>query len=235
MRVEALAIALGCGFLTLGILGRGQLRQPWLLAALVGGAAVFPITLTLVNPIQALLASMFGWDANAYSATLGVGLAGVVITALLNEVFKLAPALLAWSASRERNNALAFGAAAGAGFAVVGAHQVLQLALIARTLPISSAAGFASALVQQFAFIVVNAATTALAAYGARRHRIIAYLLVAIAAESVFSALGLLFSLRTYSGTIWTLAAAAVGLALLAYTFTLSLAPRVAEGPSAAS
>jgi hypothetical protein len=224
MQVAAIGIALGYGLLTFVLLGRRRLRQSWLLAAAAGGALAFPVALALVNPIQVLLASLFRWDMDAYSTTLGIGLLGIVVAAIVNEILTLAPALLAWSLGGERGDALVFGAAAGAGFGVVGAHQVIVYALIARTLPIGSAVGFASALVQQFAFVTVHTAATALAAYGASRHRIGAFLAAAIGAESVLSALALLFSVRVYSGPVWTLAIAAAGIGglLLACTFVLS-------------
>lgn len=96
--------------------------------------------------------------------------------------------------------------------------------MIAHALPIGSAVGFASALVQQFAFVASHTAATALAAYGASPHRIAAFLAAAIGAESTRGALALLFSLRIYSGPVWTLAmtAAGIGGLLLAYTFVVS-------------
>lgn len=235
MRSVAIAIALGYSLLTLAILGHRRFRQPWLLAAFAGGALAFPVALGLVNSVQMLFASLFRWDTDAYSTTLGVGLLGAVIAAGVNEVCKLAPALLVWTVSREPADALAFGAAAGAGFAAVGAHQVLQFALLARALPVSSSGGFAFALVQQFAFVAVNTATTALAAYGVSQRRIGTYLTAAIASETAYSTLGLLFFLRVYAGLVWALAGAGVGLLLLTYAFILSLAPQVAKGPTAAS
>lgn len=235
MRVASVAIALGFALLTFLALGGRRLRHPWLLAAAAGGALAFPVALALQTPIQLLLASLFRWDMDAYSTSLGVGLLGIVITAIVNEVFKLASALLAWSVGGERGDALAFGAASGAGFAAVGASQVILFALIAHALPIGSSAGLVSALVQQFAFVAVHTATTALAAFGASRRRIGAYLSLAIAAEGVFSSLGLLFSLRVYAGSVWTIAGAGIGLLLLAYTCVLSLAPGTAKDPTAAS
>ncbi len=200
MQFAATGIALGYGLLTFVLLGGRRLRQPWLLASAAGGALAFPVALALVNPIQVLLASLFRWDMDAYSTSLGIGLLGIVIAAIVNEILKLVPALLAWSLGEERGDALVFGAAAGAGFGVVGAHQVIVYALIAHALPIGSAVGFASALVQQFAFVAAHTAATALAAYGASRHRIAAFLAAAIGAESTLGALALLFSLRIYSG-----------------------------------
>ncbi len=235
MSPVAIAIALGYGLAVLAILGRRYLRDPWLLAACAAGALAFPVATILANPIQLLFASVFGWDMDAYSTNLGIGLLGIVATASVNEVFKLAPALLVWSFSGERGDALAFGAASGAGFAIVGAHQVIQLALMARSLPVSSPSGFITSLVQQFAFVAMHAASTAMAAYGTTRRRIAPYLVAAILYESLFSVLGLLFSLRVYASVVWTVLAVGVGFLLLGYTFLLSLHPAAAERPTTAS
>ncbi len=236
MRAQAIIIAVAYGLISLTIVGRHHLKQSWLLAAFAGGAIAFPVALTVANLIQLLFASAFGWNMDASSTSLGIGLLGLVATAASNEVLKLAPALLAWSAARDPDGALIFGAAAGAGFGTVGASQVLQLVLIARTLPISSSAGFAAALVQQFAFVAMSTATTALAAHGAPRRRVGTYLGAAILAESLYGTLNLLFSLRVYTG-MWTLAAgnALVGVLLLVCAFILSLPHRMAEGPTTAS
>lgn len=90
MGPTAIAIAVGYGLAALGLLGRRRLGQPWLLAAGAAGALAFPVALLLANPIQALFASLFGWDMDAYSTSLRIGLVGVVATASVNEVFKLA-------------------------------------------------------------------------------------------------------------------------------------------------
>ncbi len=221
----ALAIATGYGLVTLSILSRGRLREPWLVGAAVSGAIAFPVVLLLGTPIQQLFAAVFRWDMDAYTTSLGIGLVGIAATATVSEVFKLAAALLVWSFSGERGDALAFGAGAGAGFGIVGAYQVILLALMARTLPISSPGGFAASLVQQFAFVAVSTATTALAAHGLARRRLGTYLAAAILGESVFAALGLLFTLRVYTNPVWTFLSVGIGLGLLACVFLLSLHP----------
>jgi len=221
MQPVAAAIALGYGLAALAILGYRTLRQPSLLAAFAAGAAAFPLTLVLANPIQLLAASLLGWNPDEANTTFGAGLVAVVITAAVNEVFKLAAALLVWSWGRERGAALAFGAAAGAGFAAVGAYQVVLLALAARTLPISSATGFTTSLVQQLAFVGVNAASTALAAFGMARRRTATFLVGAIAYEALFSALGLLYALRIYSSPVWTVLEVAAAGMLAATAFVL--------------
>lgn len=231
----AIAIALGYGLAALGILGRRRLREPWLLAAGVAGAIVFPVAMLLATPIQQLFASVFHWEMDAYTTSLGVGLVGIVMTAVVNEVFKLAPALLVWSFGGERGDTLAFGAASGAGFGIVGAYQVVSLALMARTLPISSQGGFEASLAQQFAFVFMNAATTALAAHGTVRRHIGTYLVLAILGEGLFNTLGLLFTLQVYGNLVWTALAVAVALVLLGYTFVLSLRPSAADQPPAVS
>jgi len=144
MSPVAIAIALGYGLAVLAVLGRRRLREPWLLAALAAGALAFPVALLLANPIPLFLASIFGWDTDAFSTNLGIGLVGIAAAAIVNEVFTLAPALLIWALNGERGDALAFGAASGAGFGIVGAYQVIQLALMARALPISVPSGSAN-------------------------------------------------------------------------------------------
>src|SRR5579875_1909657 len=131
MSSVAAAIALGYGLVWLALFGHRSGRQPWLLAAFTVGAVTFPVTVLLVTPIQALVASLAGWDIDAYSTALGAGVVGAVTSAAVNEVFKLAAALLLWSMAGERGEPVAFGAAAGAGFGAWGAHQVISLALAA--------------------------------------------------------------------------------------------------------
>ncbi len=235
MSLMAIVIALGYGLAALGILGRRRLREPWLLAAGVAGAIAFPVASLLATPIQSLFASVFGWDMDASSTSLAIGLVGIVTAAVVNEVFKLAPAMLVWSFSGERGDALAFGAASGAGFGIVGAYEVIFLALMARTLPISSPGGFDASLAQQLAFVFLNAATTALAAFGTARRSIGTYLALAIAGNSLFNTLGLLFTLKLYSSVVWTALAVGVALALLGYTFVLTLRPPASDQPPAAS
>ncbi len=231
----AIVIAMGYGLAALGILGRRRMREPWLFAAGVAGAIAFPVAMLLATPIQSLFASVFGWDMDAYNTSLVIGLVGVVTTAVVHEVFKLASALLVWSLGGEQGDALAFGAASGAGFGIVGAYQVIFLALMARTLSIGSQGGFEASLAQQLAFVFVNVATTALAASGTTRRRIGTYLALAIAGNSLFNTLGLLFSLKLYSSVVWTSLSVGVALVLLGYTFALSLRPSAPDQPPAVS
>lgn len=200
----AAGLALGYGLAAaVAVMGGSRSLRPWLLVAFAAGSIAFPLTVFLVFSIQLLLASLFGWGPDAIAMTLGPGLAGAVVTATVNEVFTLAAALLAWRLSRG-GAPYAFGAAAGAGFAVVGAYQVIHLALMARALPISSASAFGVSLLQQLAFVAANTASTALAALGAARGRGGAYLVAAILFQSVFLAFGLLYALRLYSNVVWT-------------------------------
>lgn len=221
MNSAAAAIALGYGFVLLALLGHRSRRRPWLLAAFGVGAVAFPVTVLLVTSVQSLVAALAGWDPDAYSTALGAGVVGAVTAAAVNEIFKLAAALLPWSASGDRGEPLAFGAAAGAGFAAWGARQVIYLALVARALPIGSWGGFVTSLAQQFAFVAVHSGATALAAFGVGRGRVGTYLGVAIAWEAAYSVLGLLFALRLYTSTTWTLLGLAVGLGAVAYAFRL--------------
>ena len=234
MAPAAIGIACGYGLTILALLGRRRLRRPWLWAAFAAGALAFPVALLLITPIQQLLASIAGWDMDAYSTGLRAGLAGTMVTASVNEVFTLAAALLALSQNRKGSDALAFGAASGAGFAVVGASEVIRLALITHALPIGSPFGLAASLTQQFAFVAVHAALTALAAVGVAEGRGGAALVAVILCEGLFHALGLLFALRVFALLIWTLLSAGWGVLLLAVALRLSLRPAPAGHPPAA-
>ena len=214
MMSAAAAIALGYGLAAVAVVGGTKSWRPWLLAAFAAGAAVFPLTVFLAASIQGLLTSLFGWGPDAIAMTLGAGFAGALVTAAVNEVFKLAAALLVWQWSRGVAP-ISFGAAAGAGFAVVGAYQVIHLALMARALPISSASSFAVSLLQQLAFVAANSASTALAALGTV-HRRGAYLGAAVLFQSVFLVFGLLYELRVYSNIAWTVLDVAAAAALVA-------------------
>lgn len=225
MSSVAAAIALGYGLVWLALFGHRSRRQPWLLAAFTVGAVTFPVTVLLVTPIQALVASLAGWDIDAYSTALGAGVVGAVTSAAVNEVFKLAAALLLWSMAGERGEPVAFGAAAGAGFGAWGAHQVISLALAARALPISSWAGFATSLLQQFAFVALHSATTALAAVGVGRRRVGTYLGGAVVWEALYGILGLLFALRLYSSLTWALLSVVAGVGAGGYALFL-VSPR---------
>ena len=198
--------------------------RPWLLAAVAAGGLAFPVTVSFAASIQVLLTSLFGWGPDAIAMTLGAGTAGAVVTAVVNEVFKLAAALLVWTWSRDRTP-VAFGAAAGAGFALVGAYQVIHLALLARALPISSASSFVVSLVQQAAIVGVNSASTALASLGMMRRRAGVYLGAAILFETVFLTFGLLYELRVYSNTAWTILDVATAVALVAGVLILDRRP----------
>jgi hypothetical protein len=220
----AAAIAAGYGLAAFTAVGGVRVWRPRLLAAVAAGALAFPVTVFLATSIQALLSWAFGWGPDAFAMTLGAGIAGAVVTATVNEVFKLAAALLSWTPSGGRG-AIAFGAAAGAGFAAVGAYQVLQLALMARALPISSASSFVTSLIQQLAFVAVNTASTAVAAFGIIRRRAAAYLGAAIVVQALFAAFGLLYTLRAYSSVVWTLLDVAVAAGLLAGALVLDRQP----------
>mgnify|MGYP001320537823 CR=1 FL=1 len=220
----AAAIALGYGLAALVVMGGSGVRQPWLVVAFAAGGVAFPLTVFLAASIQALLASIFGWGPDAIAMTLGAGAAGAVIAAIVNEVFKLAAAVLVWRWSRARTP-VAFGAAAGAGFAVVGAYQIIHFALMARALPISSASSFVISLVQQLAFVTANSASTALAALGMMRRRAGVYLGAAILFQTIFSLFALLYELRVYSDTAWTLLDVAASAALVAGVLILDRRP----------
>jgi len=221
----AVAIALCYGLAMIAAVGRGRLRKPWVVGAFAAGAIAFPVTVPLVNSIQLLFAAVFGWDMDAYGSSLWIGLLGALIAAAVNEIFKLAAALLALSRDGGESDAAAFGAAAGAGFGAVGAYQVLGFALVARTLQIGASANFATPLLQQFGFVAANAASTVLAAYGATHERIGTYLLAAVLYQTLYGVLGLLFVLQWYPLPVWTLLGVAAGVALLAYAVVLSLRP----------
>ncbi|HYM68548.1 MAG TPA: hypothetical protein VEZ44_03055, partial [bacterium] len=201
----AIAVALCYGLAVAAVVGRGHLRKPWFFVAFVVGAIVFWVAALLVDPIQALVAYLFGWDIGAYSTSIGVGLVGALIAATINEIFKLAVTLPTLSRGGEEADAAAFGAAVGAGFGAVGAFQVMGLALVARTLHMGAPDNLVTPLVQQFGFVAANGASTALAAYGATHGRLGAYLGAAVLYQTVYSVLGLLFALEVYTLPVWTM------------------------------
>ncbi|HEV2282013.1 MAG TPA: hypothetical protein VGX75_06450 [bacterium] len=214
MMPAAAALALGYG-VAAAVVGGTRSWRPWPLVAFAAGGIAFPLTVFLTSSIQVLLASVLGWGPDAIAMTLGPGIAGAVVTAVVNEVFTLAAALIVWRWSRG-GTLLGFGAAAGAGFAVVGAYEIIHLALIARALPISSASSFAVSLVQQLAFVAANSASTALAAFGALGRRAGFYLGAAVLFQVLFLVFGLLFELRVYSNMVWTVLDVAAAVALVA-------------------
>jgi hypothetical protein len=215
MMPAAAALALGYGLAAVAVMGGSRSWRPWLLVAFAAGGIAFPLTVFLAASIQALLASVFGWGPDAIAMTLGPGIAGAVVTAVVNEVFTLSAALLVWRWSRG-GTLLGFGAAAGAGFAVVGAYQIIHFALMARALPISSASSFVVSLVQQLAFVAANSASTALAAFGALGRRAGFYLGAAVLFQILFLIFGLLYELRVYSNAVWTVLDVAAAVALVA-------------------
>ncbi|HLW47590.1 MAG TPA: hypothetical protein VKW09_07465 [bacterium] len=219
----AAAIAVGYGLAALAVFGGARGWRPRLLAAFATGALAFPVTVFLAGQIQTVLSSAFGWGPDAIAMTLGAGVAAALVTAAVNEAVKLAAALLTWTPSR--GGTVAFGAAAGAGFAAVGAYEVIHFALMMRALPISSASGFVGSLVQQLAFVAVNSASTALAAFGVMRHRAAAYLSAAILLQTVFAVFGLLYALRAYSNVAWTILDVVVAAALVAGALILDRRP----------
>jgi len=230
--LAAAAIAAGYGLAVAAVVARRRVGRPWWLAAVVAGAIVFPLCVLLVNPIQTLIATLFGWDVDAYSSSLGIGLIGAAVAATINEIVKLAAALVVASQDRVDPDAAVYGAAVGAGYGAVGAYQVLSLALIARGLPIGQPDVLTVPLVQQFAFVAANAASTALAAYGATHGRLVPYLLAAIAYQTLYGLLSVLFTMGLFATVVWTAIGAAVGLALLAYAAALSSRPAVPPPPA---
>jgi hypothetical protein len=215
MMPAAAALALGYGVAAVAVMGGTRSWRPWLLVAFAAGGIAFPLTVFLASSIQVLLASIFGWGPDAIAMTLGPGIVGAVVTAVVNEVFTLAAALLVWRWSRG-GTLLGLGAAAGAGFAAVGAYQIIQLALMARALPISSASSFVVSLVQQLAFVAANSASTAVAAFGALGRRAGFYLGAAVGFQILFLIFGLLYELRVYSSSVWTVLDVAAAVALVA-------------------
>ena len=230
--LAAAAIAVGYGLAVAAVVARGRFRRPWLVVAMAAGAVLFPLSVILVNPIQMLIASLFGWDMDAYSSSLGIGLVGAATAAAINEILKLAAALLALSRGGAESDATAYGAAVGAGFGAVGAYQVVSLALIAQGLHIGGPENLATPLAQQFGFVAANAASTALAAYGATHGRLVPYLLGAIAYQTLYGVLTVLFTLQMFATAVWTALGVAAGLALLVYAVLVSARPPVLDPPA---
>jgi hypothetical protein len=226
----AAAIAVGYGLAVAAVIARQRAGRSWWFVALAAGGLLFPLSVLLVNPIQTLIAALFGWDVDAYASSLGIGLVGAATAAAINEILKLAVALGVTSRARVDADATVYGGAVGAGFGAVGAYQVLSLALIARGLPIGQPENFVTPLFQQFGFVTANAASTALAAYGATHRRLGLYLLAAIAYQTLYGLLSVLFEIGLFSTVVWTAIDVAVGVGLLAYAAALSARP--AASPS---
>jgi hypothetical protein len=231
--LAAAAIAVGYGLAVAAVVARGRFRRPWLLAAFAAGALLFPLSVFLVNSIQTLIADLLGWDVDSFGSSLGIGIVGALIAAAINEILKLAVALLAASRDHADQDGTVYGAAVGAGFGAVGAYQIIAFALIARGLQIGTPENLATPLVQQLGFVAVNAGSTALAAYGATRGGLVVYLLAAIAYQTLYGLLSVLFSLELFAITVWTVLSVVVGLALLACAVGLSArpAPAVQDPP----
>jgi hypothetical protein len=200
----AVAIALGYGLAALAVVSGGRLWRPWLLGAFAAGALAFPLTVFLTASIQGLMVLAAGWGPDATAMTLGAGLAAVVVSAVINELFKLVAALAVWAGARQQAGVMRFGAAAGAGYGAAGAYQVIQLVLMARALPIGSMSGFVGSLVQQLAFVAMHSAATALAALGVARRSPGGYLAAVMAVETVYLAFGLFYEMRLYSNLVWS-------------------------------
>jgi hypothetical protein len=96
---------------------------------------------------------------------------------------------------------------------------------MARALPISSPPAFVTSLVQQLAFVAVNSASTAVAAFGIVRRRAAAYLGAVIFVQTVFAVFGLLYTLRAYSSVAWTVLDLAVAAAVVAGASILDRRP----------
>gem|GEM_PF-1056493 len=233
LAVSPVAVGVGLlyGLVIAAAVGRGCMRRAWFLAALLAGAVAFWVAALLVDPIQALVAYVFGWEIDAYSVNVGIGLVGALIAAAINEIFKLAAALMTLARGGTEADAAAFGAAAGAGFGAFGAYQVIALALIARTLPIGTGS-LATPLVQQFGFVAANAASTALVTYGATHRRLGMYLLVAVLYETLYGILAVLFGQQLLTLQTWTLLGVVIGLGLLGYAVALSLRPAASRATS---
>jgi len=228
------AVAVGYGLVAAVVVARGRFRRPWVLAAFAAGALLFPFSVILVSSIQTLIATVFGWDVDAFSSSLGIGLVGAATAAAINEILKVAVALVATSRDHAESDAAVYGAAVGAGFGAVGAYQVVALALIARGLQIGAPENLVTPLAQQFGFVAANAASTALAAYGATHGRLALYLFGAIAWQTLYGLLSVLFSLQLFATAVWTVLSVVVGLVLLAYAVVLSSrqAPPVPDPPA---
>ncbi len=165
--MQLLAVLIAAAFVLIGLapLARSHFRQPTFWVMLLIGGFAFPIAQWVNRTV---------WDPVAFSVGLpqaGVGLlVNLFVWALVAEGFKIAPVLIvgAMTEAKPRDWFL-YGAAAGAGFGLFGAQQVIGYALEVSRLPLSTPLSVAVAIALRVFPILAHIATTAFVGWAAAR------------------------------------------------------------------
>lgn len=181
--MQLLALPIAAAFVVIALLplARQYFRQSPFWILLIIGTFAFPI----VQWIYRLV-----WEPAAFSLGVPQAGAGLVLNlcvgAFLGEAIKVAPAIIVsvWSKA-SRRDWFAYGAAAGAGYALFGAQQVIRFALEVSRLPLSTPGSTALAIGLRLFPILAHVATTAFAAWAASRGRLGRGLLIATAAQVI--------------------------------------------------
>ncbi|HEV8338972.1 MAG TPA: hypothetical protein VGR25_04860 [bacterium] len=169
MRLLAVLIAAAFALIGLVPLARSAFRQPTFWVMVVIGAFVVPIAQLVTRTV---------WEPAAVGLGLpqiGVGLGvTLLVTALVGEVFKVAPVLIVGAMTEAPpRDWFAYGAAAGAGFGLFAEQQIigfaLEVARLAFSTPLSTPATAAVAIAFRFFPILAHTATTAFVAWAASR------------------------------------------------------------------
>jgi len=228
MQPLAVLIAAGLVGIALVPLARGSLRQLAFWTVFVIGAFAFPIVQWVSRSVWEPLAV----DLGLPHAGIGV-VVNLFMWAILGEFFKVAPVLLLGVLTEvPRREWFAYGVAAGAGYALFGAQQVITLALEVSRLSVSSPASTALAIVLRLFPILAHIATTAFLAWAASQRSLGRGLLVATAAQMV---LGLVERGQASLGTVGGQSLFQVLFALIAvflFLYVWTLRDRGLPGPS---
>lgn len=224
MQLLAVFIAAALVLIALAPLARGHFRQPtfWMLLGI--GVFAFPIAQWVNRAV---------WEPLAVARGIPQGGFGLVVAlfvwALLGEVFKFAPVLIVGALTEAKpRDWFAFGAAAGAGFALFAAQQVIGFALEISRLPLGSPANAALAIALRLFPILAHIGTTAFVAWGTTRGWLYWGLFLAAAAQTL---LGLVERWQTSMGALLGgLLFALIASFIFLYVWTLR--DRRVSGPS---
>jgi len=165
--MQLLAVVIAAAFVLIGLvpLARSHFRQPTFWVMLVIGAFAFPIAQWVNRTV---------WDPAAFGVGLpqaGVGLLlNLFVWALVAEGFKIAPVLIVGAMTEAPpRDWFVYGAAAGAGFGLFGAQQVIGYALEVSRLPLGTPLSAALAIVLRLFPILAHIATTAFVGWATTR------------------------------------------------------------------
>lgn len=179
MHLLAVVIAVAFVFIGLAPLARSHFRHSTLWVMLALGAFAFPIAQWVNRTV---------WDPLAFTLGLpqaGVGLlVSLFVWALVAESFKIAPVLIVGAMTEAPpRDWYVYGAAAGAGFGLFGAQQVIGYALEVSRLPLSTPVSAALAIALRLFPILAHTATTAFVGWAIPRGWLSRGLLLATAAH----------------------------------------------------